>query len=107
VTADPTRVAGFERPVLTVQEVAELLGVSRWLVQQAARTGELPCIRLGRRILFSRARLESRLTGDDDGQAVNDPPTTQLSDHHGQPENGGIYPQIVPGARERRAAGRR
>jgi excisionase family DNA binding protein len=44
-----------ERLVLTVAETAELLGVSRWLVQQAARRGELPHIRLGRRILFPQA----------------------------------------------------
>jgi excisionase family DNA binding protein len=51
------------RPVLTVEEVAHILGVSRWLVQQAARTGELPCIRLGRRILFPRVSIESLVSG--------------------------------------------
>jgi excisionase family DNA binding protein len=58
MTSPPNPGVPVERPVLTVREVAELFGVSRWLVQQAAHTGELPCIRLGRRILFSRARVE-------------------------------------------------
>jgi excisionase family DNA binding protein len=53
-----------DRLVLTVAEVATLLGVSRWLVQQAAHTGELPCIRLGRRILFPRARIEAIIVGE-------------------------------------------
>lgn len=46
-----------ERPTLTVAETAELLGVSRWLVQQAVRDGSLPSRRIGRRILIPRARL--------------------------------------------------
>jgi excisionase family DNA binding protein len=106
MTAIPTSVATFERPVLTVQEVAEILGVSRWLVQQAARTGELPCIRLGRRILFSRARLESLLTGDAAGQSAGTSPATAVSDPHVRPENSADYPQIVLGTSERQASAR-
>jgi excisionase family DNA binding protein len=105
MTAESTPAPG-ERPVLTVQEVAELLGVSRWLVQQAARTGELPCIRLGRRILFSRARVELLLTGDDAGQSTSSPSATAVTDDHGQRENRAVYPQIVPdGSRGRTAPG--
>lgn len=54
---------GVTRPTLTVQETAELLGISRWLVQQAVRRGELPVVRIGRRILIPRARLEAMLVG--------------------------------------------
>jgi excisionase family DNA binding protein len=46
-----------ERLTLTIPEAAELLGVSRGVAYEAARAGELPTIRLGRRLLVSRARL--------------------------------------------------
>ena len=42
---------------LSVEEAAQLLGVSRGLAYEAARRGELPTIRLGRRLLVPRARL--------------------------------------------------
>lgn len=57
-----------ERPTLSVAETAELLGISRWLVQQAVRDGSLPSLRLGRRILIPRARLLEWLHGDASGQ---------------------------------------
>ena len=52
-----------ERPTLSVAETAELLGISRWLVQQAVRDGSLPSLRVGRRILIPRARLQAWLDG--------------------------------------------
>jgi excisionase family DNA binding protein len=97
-----------ERPVLTVQEVAELFGVSRWLVQQSARTGELPCIRLGRRILFSRARVESLLIGDVAGPTPpEEPAATGLSAGRSDEQNPAVYPQIVSGGAGQRSAVRR
>ncbi len=54
-----------ERPTLTVAETAELLGISRWLVQQAVRNGSLPSRRVGRRILIPRMRLDAWLAGQD------------------------------------------
>ncbi len=51
------------RPTLTVAEAAELLGVSRWLIQQQVAQGALPAVRLGRRILIPRARLLAWLEG--------------------------------------------
>jgi excisionase family DNA binding protein len=51
------------RPTLTVRETADLLGISRWLVQQAVRRGELPVVRIGRRILIPRVRLQALLAG--------------------------------------------
>ncbi len=54
-----------ERPTLTVAETAELLGISRWLVQQAVRNGSLPSRRVGRRILIPRIRLDAWLAGQD------------------------------------------
>ncbi len=46
-----------ERPTVTVEEAGELLGVSRGSAYEAARTGELPTIRIGRRLLVPTARL--------------------------------------------------
>ena len=49
------------RLTLTIAEAAELLGVSRGVAYEAARTGELETIRLGRRLLVPRARLMALL----------------------------------------------
>ena len=45
------------RPTLTVEEAAEVVGISRGAAYQAARTGEIPTLRIGRRILVPTARL--------------------------------------------------
>ena len=42
---------------ISVEDAAVLLGISRGLAYEAARRGELPTIRLGRRLLVPRARL--------------------------------------------------
>lgn len=52
-----------ERPTLSVAETADLLGISRWLVQQAVRDGSLPSVRVGRRILIPKVQLEALLAG--------------------------------------------
>ena len=43
--------------VLTVDEAAKLLRISRGLAFQAVRAGKLPHVRIGRRILIPRATL--------------------------------------------------
>ena len=48
--------------VLTVEECAELLRISRGLAYEMVRQGSLPSIRLGRRILVPRRALEAMLT---------------------------------------------
>lgn len=47
-----------ERPVLSVDEASSLLGLNRNTVYESVKRGELPTIRLGRRILISRAGLQ-------------------------------------------------
>jgi len=42
---------------LTVEEAAELLGIGRSVAYRAVQTGEIPAIRIGRRLLVPRARL--------------------------------------------------
>jgi excisionase family DNA binding protein len=52
-----------QRPALSVVETAQLLGISRWLVQQAVRDGSLPSVRVGRNILIPRVQLDALLAG--------------------------------------------
>ena len=47
----------------SVGETRKLLGISRTLVYQAIRTGQIPSIRIGRRILIPRLSLEQWLDG--------------------------------------------
>jgi excisionase family DNA binding protein len=49
--------------VLTADEAAALLGVSRWTLYAAANRHEVPHRRLGRRMLFSRRALLLWLEG--------------------------------------------
>ncbi len=44
-------------PTLTMEKAAEILGISRRSAYRAASTGELPVLRLGRRLLVPTARL--------------------------------------------------
>ena len=54
-------VGKIERLTLTVEEAARLLGISRGLAYEMARCGKLPVVRLGRRLLVSKAALERML----------------------------------------------
>ena len=47
-----------DRLVFTVEEAAEILRVSRAFTYELLNRGELPCLRLGRRILVPRRALE-------------------------------------------------
>ena len=47
--------------VLTVEEAASLLRISRGTAYEAVRTGAIPSCRLGRRILIPRAALLAHL----------------------------------------------
>ncbi len=50
--------------VLTVEEAAGMLRISRGLAYEMVRLGRLPSIRLGRRLLVPRPALERMLEGD-------------------------------------------
>lgn len=52
------------RLTLTVGETAELLGISRSTAYEYVRTGELPSVVLGRRVLIPRHRLQRLLDGE-------------------------------------------
>jgi excisionase family DNA binding protein len=61
-----------ERLTLTIEETAELLGVGRSTCYDAARRGEIPTLKLGRRLLVPRLAVV-RLVGAGNGPR-NDPP---------------------------------
>lgn len=52
-----------ERLTLTVEEAAESLGISRAFAYEAVARGEIPCIRIGRRVLIPKIALEKLLQG--------------------------------------------
>jgi len=47
-----------ERVTFTVEETAKLLGIGRQLAYDRVRTGQIPAIRLGRRLVVPRRALE-------------------------------------------------
>ena len=51
----------MKRLTRTIPEAAELLGIGRGSAYEAARTGQLPTIRIGRRLLVPLAALEKIL----------------------------------------------
>jgi excisionase family DNA binding protein len=55
-----------ERLTLTVEEAASLLGISRAFAYESVHRGDIPSIRLGRRILIPRSLLEKLV---DDGSS--------------------------------------
>jgi excisionase family DNA binding protein len=52
------------RLTCTVDEAAELLGIARHTAYQAVRRGEIPTVKIGRRLLVPRRRLEAMLDGE-------------------------------------------
>ncbi len=60
-TDDTTPAPSMGRLVLTVDEAAYLLNISRSLAYELIARGELPALRLGRRIVIPRVMLEELL----------------------------------------------
>jgi excisionase family DNA binding protein len=52
-----------QRLTLTVEEAATALGISRAFAYEAVARGEIPCIRIGKRILIPKIALEKMLEG--------------------------------------------
>ena len=65
---------------LTVGEAARALGISRTLAYEAARSGALPCVRIGRRLLVPRTGLDRLLGRPDSGAPPSDgvPPSDEV-----------------------------
>lgn len=54
-----------ERKTLTLEEAAKVLGISRTYAYQQANAGTMPgCMRIGKRFVVSRKRLEDYIDGD-------------------------------------------
>jgi excisionase family DNA binding protein len=51
------------RETLTVAEAAKVLGIGRGSAYEAVKRGELPVVRLGKRLVVPRAALERLLAG--------------------------------------------
>jgi len=52
-----------DKPMFSVEEVAAILGVGRATAYRCANTGEIPALRLGRRLFIPRAALARMLRG--------------------------------------------
>ena len=52
-----------DRPTITVDEAAAALGIGRATAYEAVRRGEIPSIRLGRRIVVPTAAIVRLLDG--------------------------------------------
>jgi len=52
-----------EKLTYTVEEAAKKLGISRGSAYQAAATGELPVIKIGKRLLVPKIQLDRKLEG--------------------------------------------
>lgn len=59
----PASSDGTKREALSIEEAANLLGVGRNTAYAAAKSGELPNIRIGGRILVPRVQLDELLEG--------------------------------------------
>ena len=79
---------GSRRLTLTVPETAELLGVSRAFAYTLVARGELPSLRLGRRVVVPRVAIDALVASCAEADPATRPhadstPTT----HDNQPEN--------------------
>ena len=68
--------------ILTVRQVAEVLGIARNSVYQAAAAGQLPSLRVGRRILFAKRSLEVWLST---ASTISSPPRDSIASAPGLP----------------------
>jgi excisionase family DNA binding protein len=52
----------LERATLTIEEAAVVLGIGRSAAYAAAQSGELPTVRIGRRLLVPKPALDQMLS---------------------------------------------
>jgi excisionase family DNA binding protein len=69
-----------DRLVFTVEEAAQLLGISRSFAYEAVQRGEIPSMRIGKRILVPKAALQRHLDSIGQLQSNDDGEPTQASD---------------------------
>ena len=61
---------GTNRLTLTVEEAGTLLGISRTLAYELVRRGEIPSLRLGRRVVVPVHALELMVQGVGTGETA-------------------------------------
>jgi excisionase family DNA binding protein len=54
----------ISRRTYTVEEAARLLGIGRNHAYEAAKRGEIPCIKIGKRIVVPKAAIDRMLEGE-------------------------------------------
>ena len=57
----PSTLSGIERLTYTIDEAAIILGISRSTAYECARRGQIPFIRLGRRLVVPAAAIRAIL----------------------------------------------
>lgn len=70
---DPSETVRLDEPLLTVEQAAGLLSVRPSWVYEAVRTEQLPVLRVGRHLRFTRAMLESWLQGQLNAYSLRTP----------------------------------
>ena len=60
------------RTTLTMRETAEYLGISYWLVTQLVRRKQIPCSRVGGKVLFRREALDKYLNEKEKASITNE-----------------------------------
>jgi excisionase family DNA binding protein len=53
----------MERQTLSAKEAANYIGISYWLILEIAKQKEIPCIRIGTRVLFRRDAIDNWMAG--------------------------------------------
>jgi excisionase family DNA binding protein len=78
-------------PTISVEQAAELLGISRRSAYRAASHGEIPTLRLGRRVLVPTPRLLDLLGAGDLGSVMGGP---DEAEHHARPRARRLSPPV-------------
>lgn len=60
------------RTTLTIKETAEYLGVSYWLVTQLVKRKQIPCSRVGGKVLFRKEALDKYLNEKEKASITNE-----------------------------------
>ena len=55
-------IENIKKTTLTAKEAAEYLGISYWLITQLVKRKQIPCSRIGKRILFRKEALDIYLS---------------------------------------------
>lgn len=62
----------ISRTTLTMKETAEYLGVSYWLVTQLVKRKQIPCSRVGGKVLFRKEALDNYLKQKEEASTTNE-----------------------------------